>query len=66
MTSDLIIVLTDQKLVIKGINSDMIKLSQKAVEGSSSIFKIKCLLKLILVSIKIKYIPKPKWPTIFE
>ena len=60
MTSDLTIVLTDQKLVIKGMNSDMIKILQGVAEGSSSIFEIKCLLKLILISMKIKYIPKPK------
>ena len=66
MTLGSIIVLTDQKLVAKGVNSDMIKSSQGAAEGSSSIFEIKYLLKLIPISVKIKYTSKPKQPTIFE
>ena len=66
MTLGSIIVLTGQKLVAKGVNSDMIKSSQGAVERSSLIFEIKCLLKLIPISMKIKYAPKPKQPTTFE
>jgi len=66
MTLGSIIVLTGQKLVAKGVNSDMIKSSQGAVERSSLIFEIKCLLKLIPISMKIKYAPKPKQPIIFE
>jgi len=61
-----ITVLSNQKKVVNRVNRDMIKISQEVLEGVSSIFEIKHLLKLIPIRVQIKYIPKPKQLSTFE
>ena len=60
MITGSIIVLSNQKKVVNGVNREMIKTSQGVLEGASSIFETKRLLKLIPIRVQIKYILKPK------